>query len=299
MFDCTKCSNPCVELKNDQSSIVIHGNRVIACEYSSSLPAGDLDIIMEGLQDRVKTAHKKLGYTFNGSHNAFNNIRGAWTRHIFSYIGWNMFCSNPNVGNSCIVPLPSISVLKFTDLFDTDASEALKSGLLRRLSQQGVELTMSNPDFICVSDITPDDMVEFETPITNLSIETQNKLSNAYTVIKNCCSYSSLKFGIAMKTSLRSDRRYQIAYEGSILKALIAHLQVRYWDTDFQTYYYAVVANKVSNDDRAVLSAPATHSIVDVHTPPVKAIDDIFEVKSTDDLKQSIQTMIDQSFPPL
>ena len=299
MPDCANCSNPCVELKKGQSSTIIHGNRVIACAYFESLPQGDLDTIMQELQERVKAAHFKLGYTFSSSQNAFNNIRGAWTKHIFSFICWNMFCSNPIVGNSCFVPLPSISVLKFTDLFDTDASEALKSGLLRRLSQQGVELTMSNPDFICVSDITPEDMTEFKIPIKNLSIETQIKLSNAYTAIKTCCSYSSLKFGIALKTSLRSDRRYQIAYEGSILKALMAHLQVRYWDTDFQTYYYAVVANKVSDDDRAVLSAPATHSIVDVHTPPVKAIDDIFEVKNTDDLKQSIQVMINRSFPSL
>lgn len=299
MWDCMQCSGPCVELKKGKSSVIIHGNKVIACAYSSSLPEGDLEAIMGDLQNKVKTTHQKLGFPFSDANNAFNNIRGAWTRHIFGYIGWNMFCNNTKIGNSCLVSLPSISVLKFTDLFDTDASEALRSGLLRRLSKQGVELTMSNPDFICVSDVMPDDMAEFQTPITNLSIETQDKLSNAYKIIKNCCSHSSMKFGIAMKTSLRSDRRYQIAYEGSILKALIAHLQVRYWDTDFQTYYYAVVANKVSEDDRAVLSAPATHSIVDVHTPPVKAIDGIFEVKSTDDLKRSIQTMIDRSFASL
>lgn len=299
MCACTTCSNPCVEHKKGQSTIVIHGNRVIACEYSSSTPEGDLEVIMSTLQNKVKFAHQELGYKFSDSSNAFNNIRGTWTHYIFGLIGWNIFCNNVRVGNSCLVSLPSISALRFTDLFDTDASEALRSGLLRRLSKQGVELTMSNPDFICVSDITPDDMAMFQEPITNLSIESQNKLSNAYKIIKNCCSHSSMKFGIAMKTSLRSDRRYQIAYEGSILKALIAHLQVRYWDTGFQTYYYAVVANKVNGEDRAVLSAPATHSIVDVHTPPVKAIDAIFEVKSTDDLKKSIQTMIDQSFSQL
>lgn len=299
MCDCMHCSSPCIEAKKGKSSVIIHGNRVIACAYSASLPEGNLETIMKSLQDKVKSAHDKLGFQFSDANNAFNNIRGAWTRHIFGYIGWNIFCNNTNVGNACLVSLPSISALKFIDLFDPDASEALRSGLLRRLSKQGVELTMSNPDFICVSDVTPDDMAKFQTPIINLSIESQDRLLNAYKTIKNCCSHSSMKFGIAMKTSLRSDRRYQVAYEGSILKALIAHLQVRYWDTDFQTYYYAVVANKVSDDDRSVMSAPATHSIVDVHTPPVKAIDDIFEVKSTDDLKRSIQTMIDRSFSQL
>lgn len=294
MIDCKNCIRPCVEFKNGR--IVIHGNIVISCEYSSSLPHGSLESIYTVLQERIRTAHKNLSLNFNISQNCLNNLRGVWTKQIFSFISWNAFCKSAKVGNSCIVPLPSINVLRFTDLFDAEASNALRSGLIRRLSQQGVELIMSNPDFVCIADITPEDMAKFNLPITNLSLDTQAALSNAYITIKNSCSYSGLKFGIALKTSLRSDRRYQIAYEGSVLKALIAHLQVRFWDTSFQTNYYAIVASRVSIDDREVLSAPATHSIIDVHALPVKAIDNIFEVNSTEDLEQCMQKIIKASF---
>lgn len=71
---------------------------------------------------------------------------------------------------------------------------------------------------------------------------------------------------------------------------------MRFWDTSFDTRYYAVVANKVSSEDRTVLTAPATHSIIDVHTPPIKAIDDIYEVKTTYDIANCVNKMIDLSF---
>lgn len=225
MRNCLTCRTPCVQRKNKSpDNIVIHGDLVMACMYSDSLPTGSLSLIMDSLQEQVRYAQKLLTLPLSNVQNAFNNVRGAWTRHVFSYISWNEFCGEPKVGNSCIVALPSITSLRFTDLFDPEASTALDSGLLRRLSIQGIELRMSNPDFVCISDITPEDMKIFSIPVINLSLESQQKLDTAYKKIKGCCSYSALKFGVALKTSLRSDRRYQVAYEGSILKALIAHL---------------------------------------------------------------------------
>lgn len=297
MHKCHNCPNPCVQLKGKtKNSTIIHGNIAIACAYGDALPSGNLDSIMEELQQLVTDAHSLLSISSNMSQNAFNNIRGTWTRYIFSAISWNEFCISPLVNNSCIVSLPSIKSLKFTDLFDTDASFALKSGLLHHLSNQGMELTMTNPDFVCISDVLPDDMQSYSQPIQDLSLDSQLKLSNAYKSIVGSCSYSSLKFGISLKTSLRSDRRYQVLYEGNILKALIAHLQARFWDADFNTNYYAVVANKISRDDRQVLSAPATHSMIDVHTPAIKAIDGIYEVKTTDEIHICVQDIIDQNF---
>jgi hypothetical protein len=294
MLDCKNCSNPCVEAKTD-SKVEIHGNRVIACVYCDSLPSGDLNVILDGLEKAVEQCCQQLGIRSNNSQNAFNNIRGAWTRFIFGAICWNAFCGYVDKYNACIVSLPSIARLKFIDLFDTDAAEALKQ-LLRSLTSHGIELTMSNPDFVCVKDILPDDIDIFKSPIVNLSPESQHILIDSYEKIKDCCRYDSVKFGIALKTSLRSDRRYQVVYEGSTLKAFIAHLQVRFWDIDFKTNYYAVVANNVNDSDRIVLSAPAIHSIVDVHTQPIKAIDAIYEVRSTDDICKCINKMIEANF---
>lgn len=296
MRDCKNCANPCVEVKHG-SKPVTHGNRIIACTYFDSLPKGSLDEILSGLEQDVTQCCSKLGITPKDSGSTDNNIRGAWTRWIFGAICWNFFCKYAAQHNACIVMLPPISRLSFTDLFDTDSGEALKRGLLSKLSNHGIELTMSNPDFICAADIPPDDL--FQAPIANLSLDNQGTLNRAYEKIVESCQYNSIKFGIALKTSLRSDRRYQIIHEGSTLKAFIAHLQVRYWDIDFNTDYYAVVANDVSNADRRVLSAPAIHSIVDVHTPPVKAIDEIYEVRSTQDMEHCVKKMVESHFGQL
>jgi len=293
MHDCKNCISKCLEKKKD-SKVEIHGNRVIACAYNNSLPNGDLSSILDNLEKMVESCRKQIGLNGKNFQSAYNNIRGAWTRFIFGALCWNTFCKYTKTNNACIVMLPSIARLKFTDLFDSDSAEALKRGLLSRLAEHGIELTMSNPDFICVSDIPPD--IIFESEIHDLSLSSQNILENAYEKIINSCQYNSIKFGIALKTSLRSDRRYQVVYEGSTLKAFIAHLQVRYWDISFNTNYYAVVANDVSKSDRIVLSAPAVHSIVDVHTNPVKAIDEIYEVRSTEDIKKCFEKIISINF---
>ena len=296
MYDCKNCGNPCVEAKNG-SKPVTHGNRVIAYAYSNSLPEGSLDEILSCLEQTVAHCCVTLNIAPKSPGSIDNNVRGAWTRWIFSVICWNFFCEYAEKHNACIIMLPPISRLTFTDLFDTDSGEALKRGLLSRLNEHGIELTMSNPGFICASDIPPDGL--FQVPITNLSLENQAVLASAYEKIVGSCQYNSIKFGIALKTSLRSDRRYQIIHEGSTLKAFIAHLQVRYWDIGFKTDYYAVVANDVSEADRRVLSAPAIHSIVDVHAPPVKAIDAIYEVKCTSDMESCVKKMVEAYFESL
>lgn len=296
MQDCKNCVVPCIESKHG-SKTVTHGHKVIACAYADSLPNGSLSEILSNLEKTVIHCCTELGISQKDIGTSDNNVRGAWTKWIFGSISWNFFCKYATQHNACFVMLPSISRLTFTELFDTDAGEALKRGLLSKLNSHGIELTMSNPDFICASDIPPDGI--FQNPIPNLSLESQNLLTSAYEKIVGSCQYNSIKFGIALKTSLRSDRRYQIVHEGSTLKAFIAHLQVRYWDIDFKTDYYAVVANDVSDADKRVLSAPAIHSIVDVHTPPVKAIDEIYEVRSTDDMEFCIRKMIESHFDPL
>lgn len=288
MCNCLNCHQPCIEYQNGKAKI--HGKLVLACAYQDALPVGELSNIMSYLQDYIAKAQDQLSLPKISQDLSMNNIRGTWMQYIFSSLAWNYFAAHPH-GNSCFVHLPSISTLRFIDLFDPDASAALKSGLLDRLENQGITLSMSNPDFICIRDVYPEDMIAFTREISNLSLAAQEQMDSAYKNLLHSCSYSSLKYGIALKTSLRSDRRYQVAYEGSILKALIAHLQVRFWDVSFETKYYAIVANKVGVEDRRVLTAPATHSIVDVHTPPIKAVDEIFEVRSTDDIISALQSI--------
>lgn len=288
MHDCLNCQHPCVEYSDEK--VKIHGKLVLACAYQGTLPNGVLSDIMIYLQGYISDAQNQLSLPKASQDLSLNNIRGTWTQYIFSSLAWNYFAAHPH-GNSCFVHLPSISTLRFIDLFDPDASAALKNGLLDRLESQGVTLSISNPDFLCIRDVYPEDMLIFREKICNLSLDSQERMDSAYKNLLHSCSYSSLRYGIALKTSLRSDRRYQVAYEGSVLKALIAHLQVRFWDVSFETKYYTVVANKVGPEDRRALTAPATHSIVDVHTPPIKAVDEIFEVRSTQDIIATLQTI--------
>jgi len=291
--DCKICPTPCVEkLKNGKTTV--HGREVLSCKYADKLPEGDLNSIMKELWDQLIFASESLGLVKPGD-STKNNVRGIWARQIFGSICWNVCASNIFVVNSCIVLLPSISGFDFKKIFESDTANAL-SDLSEDLSKKGMELSMSNPDFICVSDIGPDDAIGFRRPISNLSKETQSQLSSAYKVLESKCAFNSLRFGISLKTSYRSDRRYLVAYEGNVFKVLFAHLQIRYWDREFRPSYYSVVVGRLNKTDRKVLSVPATHTILNLHSPPTRSVDNIFNVKTTSEMQSCIEQMVRDSF---
>lgn len=291
--DCKMCPTPCVT--RGAKGTEIRAKIILDCIYGSSIPSGKISEILEAILNRINEAADTWSID-RPSGGGINNSRGVWFEYILAIIAWNVFASHAKTTTGCILKLPSASVLYFIDLFEPDARTALESGLFRTLQSENIIMTMSNPDFIATEDLEPGVLRHFKTPLSNLSLSSQEILSTAYKRIIEQIRYDGIKFGLSVKTSIRPDRRYQTIYEGNILKALIAHLQVRFWDISSKTGFYVVVEEKISNSDREVFSAPATHSIVDVHAKPVPAVDGLYLIKTTSDFEKCLLKMIDEMY---
>jgi len=95
---------------------------------------------------------------------------------------------------------------------------------------------------------------------------------------------------LAAKTSLRDDRRYQPCHEGSLAKALYAHLQTRLWVRDLIGIKIYAVAMEAGEGDIRAMKTIATHSIPSVFSTPLRAVDEV-QVVST--LKQAEQLFLE------
>jgi hypothetical protein len=88
-------------------------------------------------------------------------------------------------------------------------------------------------------------------------------------------SLSELVGYISVKMSLRPDRRLQISHEGSLVKAIHAHIVTRKWLLEATPLtYYAITPNPTDADKRA-LKTVATHSLITVTQKPQAAVDEV------------------------
>ena len=106
------------------------------------------------------------------------------------------------------------------------------------------------------------------------------------------CNFEQLVGYISVKTSLRPDRRLQLAHEGSLMKALYVHLQTREWIIEPAGLKYYAISRKVSNADRKALKTVATHSITTVQSKPQSAVDEVFEINSLQDISVLMNDII-------
>ncbi|MCC5846693.1 MAG: Cfr10I/Bse634I family restriction endonuclease [Verrucomicrobia bacterium] len=96
----------------------------------------------------------------------------------------------------------------------------------------------------------------------------------------------------ATKTSFRPDRRLQIPHEGSLMKAIYAHLVTREWELKPRGLKYLAIACKVGEPDRRALKTVATHSITTVTDLPKAAVDEVYRINSFDELNAFLQAEI-------
>ena len=288
--DCKRCSDHCVlledgKLKGKQSE-------PLCCLFcNAGLPSGNIEAIFDKLKNRIIHAGRNLHPKIDRpSDQAFRNIFGAWFEKILYVVMWNKVCSfnksNP-AKKRVLISLPHANVMEFWKLFDLGSQSLLKEGLFRSMEKRGIKMTMSNPDFVCITKIQ-DQIVKnnFSTPINAITLKTLNDLDSKYQHLKNTCSYDSILFGLSVKSQLRPDRRYQIIYEGSILKALIAHLMLRYWDKSFETKYYGLTHKPISSGDAVVFSNPSIDSLISVWVEPRMAVDEIVSCTDVSDVER-------------
>jgi hypothetical protein len=177
------------------------------------------------------------------------------------------------------------------DLLNTEALGVLK-GLFKSLEKKGIKMTLPNPDFVCVTGLDKTLQPFFEKKIKSNSLEDVETINQAYQRVKGLCDYKSIRFGLSVKHEIKPDRRYLIVYEGSLVKAMVAHIQARYWDSSYVMKYYGLVHQPMSAPDREVYLNPSIDSITDVHATPRKAVDEMVQVDTVEDTKAQIRRWV-------
>jgi len=209
---------------------------------------------------------------------AMSNVHGDWYEWLLAISAWNHFCNNPN--SHLAILLPNITQFDVSTLYEQRLSSLIVD-LKNKVSEvSGVQLITSNPDFVIINRELAQEILKGVAEIKELTPEILSFLRSVYQNFISKCTFEQIEGFISVKTSLRPDRRLQISHEGSLLKALYAHLQTREWITSPKGLKYFALATKISKADRNALKTVATHSLTTVFSLPQAAVDEVFEVNT-------------------
>ena len=210
---------------------------------------------------------------------ALSNSHGDWYEWLLAVNAWNVFveAENANLG----VLLPNVSSLDVSELYQNDLCGLIDDLRTKVAESAGVEFISSNPDFVMIDRELVTRQLSRTTRITEINIDTIRFLQSLYQNFVGHCGFEDILGYVSVKTSLRPDRRLQISHECSLMKALYVHLQTRKWIINPPGLKYYAIATSVGPSDRSALKTVATHSITTVHSIPQAAVDEVYEVNSS------------------
>ncbi|MBO9131434.1 Cfr10I/Bse634I family restriction endonuclease [Bacillus sp. 165] len=254
--------------------------------FANGLPTGTIKERLDLLENYVKNVAKAKGFEVPNQ-GAFSNTRGTWFEAFVAVFAWNFRIEN-QLNDILIVKMPNVKTFDFRRIFNPKTSEMISQldrSLLTHTGGENVRLITSNPDLLIVKQ---ESLVQkaFNERIQTLNLPQLEEASGLYRYLEGNVSWDSLVAGVGIKTSLRPDRRLQVVHEGNILKALFAHLKMRNWNRHPRFRYYGASSEKISQADDDALQTAATHSIINVDTPPERAVDDIFSLTTFDDINK-------------
>jgi hypothetical protein len=208
--------------------------------------------------------------------NALNNARGAWYAWIIAIDAMKYAYHNSNA--NYLIKLPNAEQFDAHSLYVRDILDLIED-FRDKLSQIGnVNLITSNPDFVIISRDKFKDPKEIG---SSISITDLNFVDEFYRNFINKCSLDDVIGHVGAKTSVRPDRRIQLLHEGSLTKAIYAHLQTRKWLTQAKGVKYYAVSLAWGQADIRGLRSVATHSIASASLKPQPAVDDVVEMKDS------------------
>lgn len=233
--------------------------------------------VLEGLDNLVKEADPST------SSGALNNCHGDWYEWILAILSWNQFASLDNCHLMMIIP--NVAQFDVNTLYTSRLNRYIVDLKEKVESASGNTLITSNPDFVIVDGNRARSILKQIEPC-GASIEDIKKLESLYLNFIETCDLEDIVGYVSVKTSLRPDRRLQMAHEGSLLKAIYTHLITRDWVLTPKGISYFGIASKVGASDIRALKTVATHSIVTVNSMPIPAVDSITQVNSAEDFNE-------------
>jgi hypothetical protein len=216
---------------------------------------------------------------------AFNKCNGDWYEWILSIRAIEFFVENKP--DTLLLNLPNISSFDVMALYKPNLCEYIFD-LREKLKLKDVNLITSNPDF-CIVRLSEEKKAEYllmleNISFQNLTLEMLEQIDTLYRDFINYAELDDIAGYLSVKTSLRPDRRLQLAHEGSLMKALYTHLQTRTWTINPKGIKYFGASKHIGAADREGLKTVATHSITDVKSLPQSAVDELFQINSKSEL---------------
>jgi hypothetical protein len=212
------------------------------------------------------------------SREALSNVHGDWYEWLLAITAWNYFSSNDNAHLAIL--LPNVTQFDVSTLYESKLS-GLVADLKNKVAEvSDVQLITSNPDFVIIRNEVAKDLLGGTDAIAEINPGRLTDLEHIYQKFIGKCAFEDIEGYISVKTSLRPDRRLQISHEGSLMKALYAHLQTREWITAPKGLKYYAIATRLTEPDRNALKTVATHSLTTVFSLPQAAVDEVFEVNT-------------------
>jgi Cfr10I/Bse634I restriction endonuclease len=249
------------------------------CELLNGLlPAEDFSFsdLFNRMDEHIRAMDNKI------TREALSNVHGDWYEWLLAIAAWNFFC-NHEPSNLAIL-LPNILQLDVATLYEGRLNDLI-TDLKRKVADVSeAQLITSNPDFVIIDGSLARTLLDQRGEINEITPESLSSLEQLYKRFIQKCSFDQILGYVSVKTSLRPDRRLQISHEGSLMKALYAHLQTREWITAPKGLKYYAIATSIKAADRNALKTVATHSLTTVFSLPQAAVDEVYEVNN---LKQA------------
>ncbi|HUF03129.1 MAG TPA: Cfr10I/Bse634I family restriction endonuclease [Aridibacter sp.] len=241
--------------------------------------------ILEDLDNAVRSEFPSV------KQGALNKCHGDWYEWLVGITAWNY--SIRKNSSLLLLHLPNKSSFDLAELYETDLLSHIRDLRTKVEKATGVKLITSNPDFVII------DSEGLELPdvnqITQLSSTGIISLTSRYKDLIGKCTFQSVLGYLSVKTSMRPDRRLQLPHEGSLMKAVYAHLQTREWIIDPPGLKYYAAAAKIGDKDEEALRTVATHSIVTVSSEPQAAVDGVFAINSVRNTEKALTKILSQS----
>lgn len=252
------------------------------CHIINAIPKKwDYEQTLNDIENAVKSAA-------NVTNGALSNTRGRWYEWMVSIEAFNYWAHNNS--NLLLLNLPNASQFDSATLYSPEIFSYVQD-LRSKLEQTlDINLVTSNPDFVLIDTSLLPITIE-RTPIANADSAAIEFIDKLYAKIIGRCELDALVGYLSLKTSVRPDRRLQIAHEGSLTKATYVHLQTRSWIMEPRGIKYFGAALALGQADIKGLKTVATHSITTVMSKPERAVDEVFVIKDTEDLHSAIEEM--------
>ncbi|MFA0689270.1 type II site-specific deoxyribonuclease [Vibrio cyclitrophicus ZF205] len=250
----------------------------------TSVPEGEWDYksSLSQIQEVVLAQDKTI------KSGAFSNVRGTWFEWMVSIDSYNHWVENDH--NLLLLNLPNIRRFDSASLYLPEIFDFVQDLRTKLENSLDIQMITSNPDYVIIdtSRLGKNFKREKFTVVSKSSLE---ELDSLYSNIINQCELDDIVGYFSLKTSLRPDRRLQIAHEGSLTKAIYVHLQTRSWLMEPRGIKYFGGALAMSDADVRGLKTVATHSITTVMSKPERAVDEVFTINNRTQLDKAISEM--------